>query len=373
MIKTAQERAPLESLKLPPVGGNRTENVSTYLKQGVDIVPQNFLFMPGDNSKVLKGLVEKPALSGAHAILDLEDGIKAKGEAPRRTLIEFLNANAFLNQVIAIRANSPITPVGAEDLAALMQHQELGGAANRFDALVIPKVETADEIYRLADYLSRAERSQGWEQRVKLELLIESPKGVRNIDAIVEAVCTGGRGAGVMFGVADYAKELGNGVIRWDFESFRARFGDVIAEIGCAARAYGLHAIAPIDTRIPQLPQRTPHDKAIRDEIIERIRWAHELGYEGALAIHPNQLPIIAQAFAPAPHEAEFHIDRLDAFLAGGGGSVVHEGEMVDLPIALASFKLMEAAAAAGIIERHVVKEFTQRFSQLIQKVAPIE
>ncbi|MFN2461918.1 MAG: CoA ester lyase [Candidatus Velthaea sp.] len=253
------------------------------------------LFVPGDRSDRFA----KAAASGADAVIvDLEDAV-----APARKASARADVRAALDAGLRayVRVNAATSPVGEADLAALAGAAPLG--------VMLPKAAGA------ADVAAANRALPG----IALIPLIESIAGMQNIDAIA----AGHDVRALAFGAYDFSAELGARPLRKVLAPWRAR-------IVFAARAAGIAAIdAPYN--------------ALDDEeaLVREARAAADFGFDGKLAIHPRQVPVIQRAFRPSADE----VTRARAIVtqSDGGASAVN-GEMIDAPIVEAARRVLERA-----------------------------
>jgi citrate lyase subunit beta/citryl-CoA lyase len=152
---------------------------------------------------------------------------------------------------------------------------------------------------------------------VRILAIIETAKGVRDIDAIARATPRLRR---LLFGAVDLSRDLGTPVDEESVAS-QARFA-----IACASRAAGLEP--PMDA--PLL--------AIEDEehLRASARRAQAQGFRGKLCIHPAQIAIVNAAFSPSAAEVERARNVVAAFEEAekaGRAALVVDGEMVDYPV----------------------------------------
>ena len=235
------------------------------------------LYVPGSRPDRF----DKAAATGAEVILDLEDSVAADDKAAARTAVaEWLAAHDAPAQV---RVNAPGTPDLERDLAALPADV----------ALRVPKVERPED---LAVLRGRT-----------VHVLLESALGVENAYAIASAPGV----ASIGLGEADLAAEL-----RLEGED---SFGWIRSRIVVAARAAGLP------------PPMMAAYAAVRDldGLAESCRRGRRLGMRGRTAIHPTQLPVIREVFAPAPDEVAW-AQAVLAALDGGAVATLPDGAMVD-------------------------------------------
>jgi citrate lyase subunit beta/citryl-CoA lyase len=263
---------------------------------GVTRSPRSWLFAPGHNEKLLRLVFD----AGADvALLDLEDAVPPDLKDRARTMV----AEVAATKPCWVRVNRARTETCERDLDSL---------AGLVLGIRIPKVESAAEVAWVA------ERAPD----VPLDCTIESARGVLTAFEIASApACTL-----LSYGGLDLAADLGLGT--GEEETLYARSALVIA-----ARAAGKPQ--PSDGVYPFLED----DAGLRKE----AGAARRLGLFGKSAIHPRQLPIIHEAFAPTPEELVWARRVLAAFEAAGGAATrTADGEFVDLPVAERARRLLQ-------------------------------
>lgn len=252
--------------------------------------------------------------SGADVVvLDLEDSVpeEAKDDA-RRLAIPFFQETGD-GRVRGLRINSPRTRAGLRDLVALLEQGALP------DVLVVPKVESAEELQLLDALLSR-------QPQVGLLPVIETPRGLH---AVEDVACAVPRVRGLVFGAADFASCLGTALAWEPLLYARARL------VTAAARAGILALDAPCF--------RLDEPEALRVEI-EQCR---RLGFVGKFAIHPKQVHAINGGFLPPPEVVEQAREILA--WSEGGQSAIHVvgGQMVGPPFVRWARQLLAAVDQA--------------------------
>ncbi len=279
----------------------------------------NPLFVPGNRPDML----EKASRIQASALFpDLEDAVPPEEKtAARETVARLLPALAAGGVTIIPRVNPLSSGLAEEDVQTVMSHH--------ISAISVGKVDTAADLVRFEGLVDAAERAAGLPAgSTGILPWIETARGL--IDAF--EICTASkRVRWVAFGADDLTRDLGvpRGHETGRNESSGAAEEPVLAypraAIALAARAAGVQAL---DT--PYTAFRD-HDGLRADA--ERAR---RLGFTGKFAIHPAQLPIIAEAFAPDGDEialARRVIDAWEAAAAAGRGVIAVDGRMVDAPV----------------------------------------
>lgn len=261
------------------------------------------LYMPGANARALE---KAKSLAADAVILDLEDAVApdAKLEA-RKTVCDAVKAGGYGAREVVIRINGLDTEWGLDDLKAAV---EAGP-----DAILAPKVIDGGDIDRLDDALSRA----GAPKELGLWVMIEMPKAILNIKDIAEAAGRTRLSAFVM-GTNDIAKELRavNDPQRTAFQTF---FGLTLA----AARAYDIIAIDGVY-----------NDISNSEGLEAEVRQGRLLGFDGKTLIHPSQIDVTNEIFAPAEADVAQAKDVIDAFADPankGKGVLKVNGKMTEL------------------------------------------
>jgi malyl-CoA/(S)-citramalyl-CoA lyase len=279
-------------------------------------------------------LFEKAAASAADVIcLDLEDAVApADKEAARDHIVQALKNVDWGVKTVTVRINGLDTNYCYRDVLALV---EKGG--ERLDAIMIPKVGCAADVYAIDMLISQASDFAGRKKRIGLEVIIETTLGLSNIDAIA---ASSKRLESLHFGSADYAASqrmrttnIGGGnadyAMLTDKQPGAARerhWNDLwhypLFRMTQAARAYGLMAIdGPFG------------DYGDADGFRAQAKRTATLGCEGKWAIHPSQVALANEIYTPPAREVE----RAEAILAAmkdaqskGLGAVALNGVLID-------------------------------------------
>jgi citrate lyase subunit beta/citryl-CoA lyase len=286
---------------------------------------RSLLFVPGADPRKL----ERARTSGADTvILDLEDAIAPghKSEA-RMGVAEALARADFGEMELAARINPPQTPFFEEDLDAVV------GAGAR--CLMLPKVETAEDIEEVAQELERAETRHGYSgsEPVRFLALVETPAGIIHAASLatassrVEALC---------FGHADFSRGMG----LTEGDPSRGTVHHARCQLAIAAKAC---EVLPIDTVC----------LAVRDAQAFRAdaELGRDLGFEGKMCIHPTQVAIANQVYTPTTEEIERARKVVAAWeqaVREGQGVFTVDDQMVDAPLVAIQERVLERARRAG-------------------------
>jgi citrate lyase subunit beta/citryl-CoA lyase len=236
-------------------------------------------------------LAKAASLPADEVIVDLEDAVAATDKEKARELAAGVLRRGPLGPTTALRVNARSTPWWEDDLRA--------AAEARSDVVVLPKVESPEDVSAAAELLPRD---------VGLEAQIETARGLLEAERIAAA----GHGLeALVFGPADLAASLGVPVL-----TIGAGASDyALAHVLAAARASGLQALDG------------PHAR-LGDELglVLSARRALEHGYDGKWVIHPSQIEPVNRIFTPSPAELE----RARRILEAAEGAARFEGELVD-------------------------------------------
>jgi malyl-CoA/(S)-citramalyl-CoA lyase len=297
----------------------------------------------------------KAAASAADSLfLDLEDAVApAQKDVARAQAIDALKNLDWGDKFVSVRVNGLDTPWALQDIVEVARH------APRLDAILLPKTGSAFDVRFVEQALTLIERETGRSKRVAIEVLIETAKGVANVEEIAQA---SDRLEAMIFGVGDYTVEMktydrvfGRPSERYavltdaDASGARQRHWNdqwhfAMARIANACRAYGLR---PIDGPFT--------DFRDADGYRACAQRAKALGFEGKWAIHPTQIALANEVFSPTAEELEWaaHIRELMARTTHDGqGAVGDEGVLVDM----AHLKMADA-----IVQRQALLQRTQR------------
>lgn len=245
----------------------------------------------------------KAAASGADAIIvDLEDAVAPDDKPGARGALERLRDIA--GPPAFVRINGPATPWHDDDVAALVR---IG-----WRHVVLPKVETADEVERVGARLG---------SEIQVMAQIESARGVEQAAAIA-----GHPAVDILaYGPADFFAEMG-------MSPSAAMSGHVLLRLALASRAAG--KALPLDG-----PCFSIGDAAVLDA---ECAAARAQGAGGKLCIHPAQVATVLAAFGPSDEEIAW-ARRVVAADADGRAQVV-DGRMIDAPIAARARSLLRRA-----------------------------
>lgn len=285
-----------------------------------DIRPRrSVLYMPGSNERALE---KAKTLAADSLILDLEDAVAPDmKEVAREQVRNAVIAGGFGHREIIIRVNGLGTPWGEADLDAAIMAAP--------DAILIPKVDDPKALEDINARLGDA-KSALW-------AMIETPKAILNIGRIAAIAEKGIPLKAFVLGTNDLAKETGARLTPG-----RPAFAAWLSMTVIAARAYGVTVIDGVYNDFNDLD-------GFNAECIE----GRDLGMDGKTLIHPKQIDIANDAFAPADSEVEFARKIIAAFNEPENavkGAITIDGRMVELlhrDMALKTVAIADAISAA--------------------------
>jgi citrate lyase subunit beta/citryl-CoA lyase len=292
------------------------------------------LAVPGSSAKMLE---KAQGLAVDQVFLDLEDSVAplAKEEA-RKNVVDVLNTGDWTGKVRVVRVNDLTTKWTYRDVITIVE-----GAGANLDCVMLPKVQTADQVIWLDVLLTQIEETVGLEVgRIGIEAQIENAKGLVNVDAIAGA---SPRTETIIFGPADFMASINMKSLVVGEQPPGYDVGDayhyILMRILMAARTYNQQAIDG-----PYLQ--------IRDvEGFTRVaRRSAALGFDGKWVLHPGQVDAANEVYSPTQEDydhAELILDAYEYYTSEAGGmrgAVMLGDEMIDE----ASRKMATVVAAKG-------------------------
>jgi citrate lyase beta subunit len=324
------------------------------LDHGRFMIPRTELSYPGHNLKLHQNAADPVKAPVDLAMADLEDACpyEFKGERSRRVVVEAFNTLDFGHKAIAVRPNGLHSQFFQGDLEAVML-----GAPNRFHGVVLPKVRGAEEIVTVARLLDELERRGGWQRRVQIEALIETPQGLINAHAIAAA---SERMCGLIFGIADFAAALG---VREIVEDQNRNFHYAKQAMAVAAKAAGLHAMDNVYLRLWRKDDPPTRVAEIERGLREKNLGAAKLGMDGTWVIHPQQAEIANACFTPSTEQVAEARRLVELYHRNGGGSMAdpNSGSMIDEATVKIALVDLARGAQAGMVTDGELREWSEK------------
>jgi len=278
------------------------------------------LAVPGSSQKMIDKARTLPA---DQVFLDLEDACAplAKPDA-RKTIVAALNEGGWGERTRVVRVNDWTTEWTYRDVVEVVE-----GAGANLDCLMLPKVQTAQQVQALDLLLTQIEKTMGYEVgRIGIEAQIENARGLVEVDAIAAA---SPRVETIIFGPADFMASINMKSLVVGEQPPGYDVGDayhyILMRILMAARANDVQAIDG-----PYLQ--------IRDvDGFRRVAGrAAALGYDGKWVLHPGQIDAANEVFSPDQSDYDHAENILDAYefftsdKGGKRGAVMLGDEMID-------------------------------------------
>ncbi len=281
------------------------------------------LYMPGDDRRKIQ---KATTLSVDSICMDMEDGVAANKKAEAREVIAgAMKELDFGKSERCIRINQIGSGLEKRDLVAAL--------ATNPDTIVVPKVETAEQVKWVSEHIETYELSSKLNiGSVRLLVGVETAKGIMNLKEIAEA---DKRLEAIIFGGEDFAASVGAIRTKEATELLYARQAVVTA---CAANDLQAIDIVFIDFKDPE---------GLRLEAEEGARF----GFSGKQIIHPNQVEAAQEAFTPSAEAIEYAKRIVESFELSqkeGKGAYALDGKMIDMPLLKNAQKVLDRARAAG-------------------------
>jgi len=286
-----------------------------------DRLRRSRLYVPGSEPKYFINA----ALHGADCIiLDLEDSVHSTEKDAARLLVRnALRGIDFLGCERMVRINQ--LPLGLDDLTEIVPELP--------DLILIPKVETAAQVVEVDRCIAAIQQDYGITRPLWIMPILESALGIENAFSIATA---SDHIVALTIGLEDYTADLGVAKTSAGTESLYAR-----QRVVNAAHAAGIQAIDSVYGDIGDLAGLSVWGLNSR-----------AMGFEGMGCVHPTQIPIIHEAFAPAPAEIERARKIVAAYEDAqqkGLGVVSLGSKMIDPPVVHRALKLMARAKEMGL------------------------
>ena len=278
------------------------------------------LYLPGNTPSMMLN-------AGLHSadgiILDLEDSVAPDRKDEARILVRnALRQIDFRGSERMVRINQGET--GITDLHSVIPHN--------VNLILVPKCDTPDNIQAIDYEIASIRKKSRLRNPVFLMPIIESACGIENASAIARA---SENIVALAIGLEDFTADLGVMRTVEGRESFYARSRLVIA-----AKAAG---IQPIDSVFS--------DVADMEGLKQNVFSSKALGFEGMGCIHPRQIAVINDGFAPDETEIEKSLKIVSAFeeaIKKGIGVVTVGTKMIDQPVVVRARKCIDLAVKLG-------------------------
>ena len=287
------------------------------------------LYLPGNEPKFFVN-------AGLHSpdgiILDLEDSVAhSEKDAAQLLVRNALRSVDFYGAERMVRINQ--MPLGLNDLKFIVPHF--------VNVILIPKCESADQITEIEQEVHRLKRLHKMKSASSGDIyfmpILESALAIMKAYEIATA---SRHNCALAIGLEDYTADLGTQRTNEGRESFFAR-----SMVINAAKAAGIQAIDTVFSDVADM-------EGLRESVIE----AKSLGFEGKGCIHPRQVQVVHEAFAPTLEEIEKAKKIVLAFeeAESKGLGVVSIGtKMIDAPVVKRAQRTIDLAIMNNIISKN--------------------
>ena len=287
------------------------------------------LYLPGNTpSLMINAGIHKPD----GIILDLEDAVAHTKKYEARFLVRNALRNIdFYGAERMVRINQ--VPAGLEDIEYLVP--------NNVNLILVPKCESADQIRLVNEKISEIKIKYKVSGNVWLMPIIESALGVLKALEIAQSENV----VAMAIGLEDYTADLGTRRTQDGTESFFAR-----SMVVNACKAAGIQAIDSVFSDVGDM-------EALKETVIH----SKALGFDGMGCIHPRQIRVIHENYAPDAAEIEKAKKIVNAFIeatAKGLGVVSLGTKMIDPPVVKRAQKLIDLAVTMGKLSANWNEEF---------------
>lgn len=281
-------------------------------------VMRSLLFVPADNEKKLA----KAAGLGADAlVLDLEDAVlPARKPVARQMMREYLGGVAERSG-LWVRVNDLASGETLKDLACVVPARPAG--------ILLPKIKGPDDVAVMGHYLDALEAEHGLERgQIRIVAIVtETPEAMLRMGELARQAHP--RISHVAWGGEDLSSAMGAGDPRDEQGRWRPMYEYARNQCLLLGHAIGAEVLDTVYVNFKD-------PEGLRRACLQ----SRYDGFTGRIAIHPDQVAIINEAFTPTAEERAMAQRIVDAF-AGGAGAVSLDGKMYDIPHLKAARRLL--------------------------------
>lgn len=283
--------------------------------------------VPGSSEKMIGKALD---FQVDQIFLDLEDAVAPEAKAHARDLIHSVGTKKFAARIVSVRINSLTTSWNADDSALLQS-----GVGKWIDSVILPKVQSVDEIKAFSATLAGIEKALGRESgAIAIDAQIESAQGLVNCEAIAREE----RVTSLNFGPADFMADLGMTAEEVTSNEY------ALMRILVAARAAGISAIDGPTLEVRELSKFEASAKT-----------AAAMGFDGKWVLHPDQIDSCHRIFTPTQDrfdEASCLLEAYQYFTSAQGGAkgaAIYKGAMIDEASRKMALAIHGRGIAAGL------------------------
>lgn len=283
------------------------------------------LYLPGNTpSLMINAGIHKPD----GIILDLEDAVAVNKKNEARFLVRNALRNlSFMGVERMVRINQ--IPEGLKDLDYVIPHN--------VNLILVPKCESAVELQKVNKRIATIQKKSKSIKSVWLMPIIESAKGVMKAFEIAQAA---DNVVALAIGLEDYTADLGVNRTQEGTESLFAR-----CQIINVCKSIGIQAIDSVFSSVDDM-------EALKENVLR----SKSLGFDGMGCIHPRQIKVIRDNFAPDKRDIENAKKIVIAFIKAteeGLGVVSLGTKMIDAPVVKRAQRTIDLAILMGILDKN--------------------
>lgn len=267
------------------------------------------------------------------ATLDCEDGAPVGGEAEHAQLVcelALAQQRSAPGLRVGVRVHAVDHPSFACDVALIV-----GGAASAISHVMLPKVETLDEVQRAVHAIDQAAAGAA---TLPLHVLIESPAAVHRAFELAAHPRVQSLSFGLMDFVSAHAGAIPASALRVEGQFEHPLVRRAKLEIASAAHAHGKVPSHGVVTEF--------RDRAVLAQAAQRA--AQELGYTRMWSIHPDQIRPIVEAFAPDAASVHAAIEVIERALQHDWAPIDIAGQLHDRASYRYHWQVLERARQTG-------------------------
>jgi len=278
------------------------------------------LYLPGNTpSLMINAGIYKPDA----VIFDLEDAVAPERKFEARILVRnSLRSLDLMGAERMVRINQ--IPAGLDDIDYILSQP--------VNLILIPKCESSNQIVQVNERIKAIQSKVNRSNPIWLMPIIESALGVMRAFEIAQAA---ENVVAMAIGLEDYTADLGVSRTPEGLESLFAR-----SQVINACRAAGIQAIDSVFSDVGDM-----------EGLKESVLRSKALGFEGMGCIHPRQIKVIHEYFAPNNIEIEKAKKIVCAFEEAkrkGLGVVSLGTKMIDAPVVKRAQRIIDQAIAHG-------------------------
>lgn len=289
-----------------------------------DRLRRSMMFLPANNPSMI---MDAHIYGPDSIMIDLEDATSVNQKDAARFLVHHaLKTIDYGNTETVVRINGLDTPFGHDDVRAVV--------SAGVDVVRLPKTDTPDEILAVDKLITEVEKECGREVGSTLLMAaIESATGILNVKDIALA---SPRMMGIALGAEDYVTNLKTSRSKHGMELYYAREAILLS-----ARNAGIYCFDTAYADVNNI-----------EGFKEEVKFIKDLGFDGKSCVHPKQIAIVHEIYTPSQKEIEKSIRIIKGAKEAerkGSGVIAVDGKMVDGPIIVRAYRVLELAKAAGI------------------------